>query len=143
MQMIQYKGFVFPKDTVLVCSAALSTLRYRRLIKKMPPVLLFEQLRAKKKPMRGTLENNLKYLAKTYRAATSMLVKVLRSSKPCLARSFVVYEQAMKRGVDAQLFIGVKSEEDALAGHGWVEIGGAPFMECAQDTQNYTVMISG
>lgn len=77
-------------------------------------------------------------LDKVYRAATFVLRRLLRSKRPCLRRSLVAYRWCRKRGLEADIVIGVQKTDDKLESHAWLVIDGQPFRENREELDKYT-----
>ncbi|MFO7637291.1 MAG: lasso peptide biosynthesis B2 protein, partial [Clostridia bacterium] len=82
-------------------------------------------------------------LVKVHRLAGFFLVRVMRSKKPCLVRSCILLEHAVRRGLDAVVHVGVSKQGQNIDGHAWVTIGGVPFFESQETLDAYTVMWKG
>jgi hypothetical protein len=57
----------------------------------------------------------------------------------CLARSLVLCSLLRRRGLPAQLRIGVSKEKDGLRGHAWVELAGRVINDRATIVDDYAV----
>lgn len=80
---------------------------------------------------------------KIYRGVTFWMTRVVRSTRPCLRRSLVLYHWCALQGVNARVVVGVKKDGSDLKGHGWLSLGGQPYHEEAELLEQYTVFIEG
>jgi len=54
-----------------------------------------------------------------------------------------MYSFSCSMGLDTIVMIGVKKGDSKLAGHGWIEIEGTPYLENKAELEKYTVMLKG
>lgn len=139
---MEYKGFSFPQDVPLFLYVPLKIVKYQFKIHKLFPAKILAALRSKNKQATGQEKNAILRLGKMYKLISFLLVKTLHSERPCLIRSLILYEEAMKLGMPANIYIGVKKEDDRLTGHSWITIGGHILMEDPNEIEKYTVMLS-
>jgi hypothetical protein len=59
----------------------------------------------------------------------------------CLRRSLVLWWMLRRRGVDSQIRIGVRMENDEFASHAWVERGGIVLNDAQNISSWYTVLL--
>jgi hypothetical protein len=135
-------NFSFPRDIPLFLVIPFKILYFRSLIQKEQPEKIISRLKNRKKSKLGT-NNQLGQMQRTYRMVSHILVKTLHNEKPCMIRSFILYEKALKLGLDTELCISVAKDNEALTGHSWIEIKGDPFMENSHEIAKYSVMIRG
>ncbi len=55
----------------------------------------------------------------------------------CLTRSIVLWRLLRRRGVGAEIRIGVSREASALAAHAWIEVDGEPVSDAADVSARY------
>lgn len=140
--MVEYKGFLIPKDIILFFFTTIRVYHFILITKKQTSRQTINSinLRTYKKRKIDTEEKTI-ILEKTYRIASFILSKTRYKHKPCLPRSYIIYNTARKLQLNAQIVIGVIKDDDKLTGHGWVEIDGKPFMENQEYLKEFTVMI--
>jgi len=121
--------------------AVTSSLYYIRALRGARPDRLFDLVRSRAaRPMKAG--DALGYLRQLRRLTRYFLIRVLRYPQPCLALGCVLYEAALRLGLDASLVIGAAPGGGEIEGHCWLELGGAAFMESA-DVARYAVMLRG
>jgi hypothetical protein len=69
----------------------------------------------------------------------SIVNRTTHSGGTCLVRSLTLRGILKRRGLDAQLRIGVRKSAAAMEGHAWLEISGAPINEDPAVTSTYVV----
>lgn len=78
-------------------------------------------------------------------ARTAWLVEVAgRCYLPrptCLAKALVVFSLLRRRGLPAELVIGVSKTQRPLEGHAWVELGGAAIVVADPGPTRYAVLV--
>ncbi len=67
---------------------------------------------------------------------------LLRSRRPCLLRSLVLYRYCRKYGVPVSIHFGVRSGMGGLEGHSWVTRDGTPLGESGAGVRPYVVVYS-
>ncbi|OGL41328.1 MAG: hypothetical protein A2043_05115 [Candidatus Schekmanbacteria bacterium GWA2_38_9] len=60
----------------------------------------------------------------------------------CLKRSLVLYYLLNKAGLKVVMNFGVKKNNDRLDGHGWLTLGGKPYLETYDPHDSFTVTYS-
>ncbi len=55
----------------------------------------------------------------------------------CLHRSLALQRMLIRRGIDAQVRIGLRRAEDLLQGHAWLECGGAVINDASEAVAQY------
>jgi Transglutaminase-like superfamily len=58
-------------------------------------------------------------------------------SVSCLPRSMTLWSLLRRRGIDTEIRIGVRLDDDGLAAHAWVERHGAPINDSADVVERY------
>lgn len=141
---MRYKGFVLPGDSYLIVAAAGKIIYYVYQIKMKTPQDLIARIKDKAVKTQGVKDRDgLMRLEKMRRAVNFFLIRICKCSRPCLIRSCILFEQALKCGLDPEFFIGVKPEKERLAGHSWITINRQPFRENEALLQEYTIMMKG
>lgn len=141
---MNYKGFSLPGDLLLIVYSLWKILFYYFYIRKVPPGDLIEFIRYKAaKNVRIDIYRGLIRIDKMHKAIGYLLVRMVNYPRPCLIRSCVLYEEALKNGLDVQMFIGVKKEGRNLKGHSWITINSQPYKESREMFDDYTVMANG
>lgn len=141
---MQYKGLLFPKDLWLIAWTVGKIAYYFWIIKKKSPQDLIEFIKCKSaKTNQGEIAKDLQQLEKIHRIITYILVRRLKYARPCLIRSCILFEHALKFGLDAGILIGVKPEQGTLEGHSWITIDHEPYRENIDKINEYTVMMRG
>jgi transglutaminase superfamily protein len=78
-------------------------------------------------------------------ARTAWLVEIAgRCCRPrptCLAKALVVFALLRRRGLPAELVIGVSKTRAPLEGHAWVELGGAAIAVADPGPASYAVLL--
>ena len=59
----------------------------------------------------------------------------------CLAKALVVFSLLRRRGLPAELVIGVSKTQGPLEGHAWVELGGAAIVVADPGPARYAVLV--
>lgn len=67
---------------------------------------------------------------------------LMRSRRPCLLRSLVLYRYCRKYGVPVSIHFGVRSGMGGLEGHSWVTRDGTPLGESDAAVRPYVVVYS-
>jgi hypothetical protein len=60
----------------------------------------------------------------------------------CLERSLVLYRYLSAVGADPQLVVGIRGGEEAVRGHAWVTVRGAPLEEPPLTLEGLTRVVS-
>lgn len=119
-----------------------STVYYIRALRSAEPQRLFTLIRAcAVRPIRA--QDAIGYLKQLRRMTRFFLVHILRYPQPCLAMGCVLYEAALRLGLDARLVIGAAAGGGQILGHCWLELNGMAFMEPANVEAKYPVMLRG
>lgn len=119
-----------------------SPLYYIRALRLVEPERLFVLIRANAaRPIR--VRDAIGYLKQLRRLTHFFLLRILRYPQPCLVLGCVLYEAALRLGLDARLAIGATAGGGQLLGHCWLELDGAAFMEPADIEAKYPVMLRG
>lgn len=88
------------------------------------------------------MKPDLDSLDRIRRYSHAIVTNLLRSKRPCLLRSLVLYRYCWKRGLPASIHFGVRSGVDGLEGHSWVTLYGAPLGESAGGLRPYVAIYS-
>ena len=81
-------------------------------------------------------------LGQLWRLSTLCLNYLFFSSKPCLCRCLFLLRWCCKRGIHANLVIGVAKDGAVLKGHSWIELEGTPFYEDSTLVKVYQPLIT-
>ena len=73
---------------------------------------------------------------------SNVLLRFWPFNSRCLQRSLVVLWLLRRRGIAAELKIGVRWEEVALLGHAWVEVAGRPVNDTAAHCAEFRPLLS-
>ena len=88
------------------------------------------------------LQPDTRRIQKIWRYTHVILQTLLRSRRPCLLRSLVVYRYGCKHGMPVSIHFGVKSGMDRLEGHSWVTLHGSPLCESEEGLRSYVAVYS-
>ena len=88
------------------------------------------------------LEPDLRSLDRVRRYSHVIITRLLRSQRPCLLRSLVLYRYCWKHGVPVSIHFGVRSDMDGLKGHSWVTLDGTPLGESEEGLRPYAAVYS-
>ena len=81
---------------------------------------------------------------KLWRACSFWMSRVLRSPRPCLRRSLVLYRWCRLQGVESKVVVGVGKDGDMLKGHAWLFVNGRVYREDPISlAKEYVVMLEG
>jgi hypothetical protein len=128
--------FVWSLLTVLGAAALVRTL-------SLPVLLSHFSRRSSRRSERKTLVTpDIRSLDQVRRYSHAIVTSLLRSRRPCLLRSLVLYRYCYKQGVPIAIHFGVKSGSDGLDGHSWITLDGALFFESSETLRPYTVVYS-
>ena len=144
--MYSYKGFKMPHNLPLLMSVLFLLLYYTVLLKLFPIQKVINIIAGKSSCPGEKIEitrAEAKVLDKIYRAASFFLKRILRSERPCLRRTLILYRWCCRRGIGSRVIIGVKKSEGTLQSHAWLEIGSLPFKEKPEHLCVYTPMLEG
>jgi hypothetical protein len=125
--------------SLLTVFLAAVLLRIRRL-----PALLCYLTRAAHSYTGQTarLEPDFRSLDRVRRYSHVIITRLLRSQRPCLLRSLVLYRYCWKRGVPVSIHFGVRADMDGLKGHSWVTLDGTPLGESEEGLRPYVAVYS-
>jgi hypothetical protein len=141
--MLHYKGYRVPADLPLVLKTVCLLLYYHAAISFRPAPAVLAAVRALKRGDNARNPGADEKLDKVWRACNFFLLRLAGSGKPCLRRALVMYHFCCRMGLEAEVKIGALKEGGRLKGHGWLEIGGEPYLENRQALGRYTVTLKG
>lgn len=122
--------------TVLGAAALVRTL-------PLPKLLSHFSRRSSRRSERKTLvTSDIRSLDRVRRYSHAIITSVLRSRRPCLLRSLVLYRYCCKQGVPIAIHFGVKSGSNGLDGHSWITLDGALFGESEEVLHSYVAVYS-
>lgn len=81
-------------------------------------------------------------LDRVWRYSHVIVTSLLRSRRPCLLRSLVVYRYGCKHGIPVSIHFGVRPGMDGLEGHSWVTLDGTPLGESEEGLRLYVAVYS-
>jgi hypothetical protein len=99
----------------------------RRALRRAPIATVVAGLRAQSPPAVRSSADSLDQARRLGRAVTRLLVHLPGDTR-CLARSLVLTRLLARRGIQARLVIGARTEPEFLA-HAWVEHDGDPVLD--------------
>ena len=141
---MHYKGYDVPSDLGLILDIFLKVRYYRRAVHQHPLPALIEKIKLVAK---GSLHipdtTDHINLNKAARAADFLLLRIIRTEKPCLPRSLALLHWCGENGIQARIAIGVKRSQQLLEGHSWLLIEDQPFREDLDLLAEYTIMLEG
>lgn len=91
---------------------------------------------------KARLEPDFRSLDRVRRYSHVIITRLLRSQRPCLLRSLVLYRYCWKRGVPASIHFGVRAGMDGLKGHSWVTLNDIPLGESEEGLRPYVAVYS-
>jgi hypothetical protein len=141
--MPNLKGYRIPADLPLILETLWLLIYYNFAIAARPMPLILESIRSLKKNNNSRSPESDATLDKAWRACNFFLLRIACSGRPCLKRALVMYNFSSRMGLEAAVKIGVLKGGSGLAGHGWIEIKGAPYREEMEELAKYTVMLTG
>lgn len=80
-------------------------------------------------------------LDKIWRGTSFLLCHILRTDKPCLRRTLVLYHWFCGFDRDLKAFVGVCKEGNIIRSHAWLSIDGVPFRENHEELEKYSPMV--
>lgn len=87
-------------------------------------------------------EPDVRSLDRVRRYSHMIITSLLRSRRPCLLRSLVVYRYGCKHGIPVSIHFGVRPGMDGLEGHSWVTLDGTPLGESEEGLRLYVAVYS-
>lgn len=122
--------------TVLVAAALLRT-------KRLPALLRYLGRSSHAVTnYRASLHADTRSIDRVRRYSHAIITGVLRSRRPCLLRSLVLYRYCWKQGVPVTIHFGVRPGTDGMEGHSWVTRGGIPLGESEAAVRPYAPVYS-
>jgi len=115
------------------------------LVRTLPlPTLLshFSRQPSRRSERRALIKPDSYSLDRIWRYSHVIVTSLLRSRRPCLLRSLVVYRYGCKHGIPVLIHFGVRSGSDGLEGHSWVTLHGAPLYESEDGLRSYVSVYS-
>lgn len=123
----------------------LTVLGAAALVRTLPlPTLLshFGRQSSRRSERKALVTPDIRSLDRVRRYSHAIITSLLRSRRPCLLRSLVLYRYCWKQGVPIAIHFGVKSGSNGLDGHSWITLDGAPLFESSETLKPYTVVYS-
>lgn len=128
--------FVWSLLTVLGAAALVRAL-------SLPMLLSHFRRQSSRRSERKTLvKPDIRSIDRIRRYSHAIITSLLRSRRPCLLRSLVLYRYCWKQGVPIAIHFGVKFGSNGLDGHSWITLDGAPLFESSETLRPYTVVYS-
>jgi hypothetical protein len=143
VRQLIYKNYQLPRDMGLLTGLFFLTFYYSILISFLPtPRIIgwFGKVMTDKHP---ASDQDRAVLQKAWRACNFFLNRILRTNKPCLRRTMVLYHWCRKHGVEAKLIVGFYKEGREIKGHSWLLLDGAPFNEDLEELKKYITVLEG
>ncbi len=115
------------------------------LVRTLPlPTLLshFSRQSSRRSERKALVKPEIRSLDRVRRYSNMIITSLLRSRRPCLLRSLVVYRYSCKHGIPVSIHFGVRSGMDRLEGHSWVTLDGAPLGESEEGLRPYVAVYS-
>ncbi len=142
---MKYKEYRLPADLYLLAGILSQLVYYSLLIHCQPmPRILKNIKKAGKREERGLPgPDDLVLLDKIWRGCGFFLLKFIRTERPCLRRSLILYRYCCRHGIDARVIIGVRKQGQVLKGHSWILINGSPYREPENELLQYTPIMEG
>lgn len=123
----------------------LTVLGAAALVRTLPlPTLLshFSRSSSRRSERKALVKPDIRSLDRVRRYSHAIITTILRSRRPCLLRSLVLYRYCWKHGVPIAIHFGVKSGGNGLDGHSWITLDGAPLFESSETLKPYTIVYS-
>jgi hypothetical protein len=138
------RGFRIPWDVPLImkvfCLAGYYTLLVRFVsIKKILDPMRERSLRTR--AVEGDTASKALLLDRAWRASNFFLGRFLKQRDFCLPRTLALYRWCTSMAIDAGMIIGVRKDGDALKGHAWLVVDGAPYRENIDDLVQFAPML--
>jgi Transglutaminase-like superfamily len=115
----------------LAAEIVVAYLRARRELNRAPIETVVKRLRSQR-PRAGEGSDGLRE-AKHLGHVVMRALALLPGDTRCLRRSLVLVQLLSRRGIQAELVIGTRTDPDFLA-HAWVEHGGHPVLPSGGDS---------
>lgn len=115
------------------------------LVRTLPlPTLLshFSRQSSRRSERMALIKPDSYSLDRIWRYSHVMVTSLLRSRRPCLLRSLVVYRYCWKHGVPIVIHFGVKSGNNGLDGHSWLTLDSVPLFESSEMLKPFTIAYS-
>ena len=109
------KYFKTPGDIMLFFKVFFSLIVLRVLVEfiKLPKLLRLLDPKSRGTGPVTKIEHITKF-------SNFVIHNILRSSKPCMLRSLVLFRYLRLRGMDIKIAFGVKQDKEGLKGHAWL-----------------------
>ena len=142
--MWQYRGFQFPQDLWILIRVVYLTFFYTLLLNRKSFQQVLERL------PQGCQKTNAEHavdqqdyimLDKIWRGTSFVLCHILRTDKPCLRRTLVLYHWFCSSNHNIKASVGVCKENNMLRSHAWLIINGVPFRENHAELEKYSPII--
>lgn len=138
------EGFAFPDDIPLLLTVGALSLYYFIRLRLVPLDRLLQGITERNGSslpfiIRRTIADH--ELDKVWRAISFVLLRLLKTSTPCLCRALTMHHCFAGRTSSVSVRIGVRKEGEQLQSHAWVVVNGKPFRESPTDLAQYTILL--
>ncbi|HPF21632.1 MAG TPA: lasso peptide biosynthesis B2 protein [Syntrophomonas sp.] len=142
---MRYKGYDLPGDLGLIIKTFRLVSYYRRVIHRQPLPEIIDRIKQAGSglTMHNPAPPEYEMLDKASRAADFLLLRVIRTEKPCLPRSLTLFHWCSRNGIKARIMVGVKKSQQLLEGHSWILIEDQPYREDLKALADYVIMLEG
>ena len=134
-----------PEALRLLVWSLLTVLGAAALVRTLPLLTLlshFGRSSSRHSKRRALVPPDIRSLDRVRRYSHAIITSLLRSQRPCLLRSLVVYRYGCKYGIPVSIHFGVRSGMDGLEGHSWVTLHGTPLYESEDELRSYVSVYS-
>ena len=123
-----------PKDVFLFIKTFFFLIAIRVFLSliKLPKLLKLLDPKKRVTPDDSKIEYLLKF-------TNFILLRLLRSSTPCLLRSILLFRYLRMMSRDIKIVFGVKNENEKLKGHAWLIVEGRHFPEANDPAGEYKI----
>lgn len=142
--MWQYRGFVLPQDLKMLVRIIYLTFFFTFLLKRKAFWKILERFpRRFQEQNMEPVHDQQDYilLDKVWRGATFMLCHVLRTKKPCLRRTLILYHWFCNSSLGIKASVGICKEGNILKSHAWLIVNGVPFRENLKELDKYSPIL--
>ncbi len=140
---LTYKNYQLPQDMGLITGLFFLTVCYSILVNFWPVPRLIDWSGRTAGDKHPASDRERDLLQKAWKVCNFFLCRILRTDKPCLRRSLVLYHWCRKRRVEAGIVVGFYKEGGEIKGHSWLLLGGVPFNEDLDQLRKYITVMEG
>lgn len=134
-----------PEALRLLVWSLLTVLGAAALVRTLPLLTLLSHFgrSSSRRSKRGThVKPDIRSLDRVRRYSHAIITHLLRSRRPCLLRSLVLYRYGCNHGIPVSIHFGVRSGIEGLSGHSWITLDDVPLFESTEALKSYTVVYS-